>query len=92
MGRRKTGCLVINFCCGRNFPPAVLKKGDNMYKIAYIKTGNIFELPDETAKELKEKYPSEYKILEKNGKKFRDTIKKSLKSDDKSIYSKVVEG
>ena len=63
-----------------------------MYKIKYLTTGHTFLVPEEDAKELKEKYPDEYKILEKNGKKVRDTVKKKPKSDDKSIYSKVVEG
>ena len=62
-----------------------------MYKITYIPTGHIFIVPDEDAKELKAKYPDEYKILEKNGKKVKDTVKKKTKIDDKSIYSKVVE-
>ena len=62
-----------------------------MYKITYLATGNVFLVPEEEAKNLKEKYPDEYKILEKNGKKFRDTVKKKPKTDDKSIYSKVVE-
>lgn len=62
-----------------------------MYKIEFIPTGHTFELPDITAKELKEKFPQDYKILEKNGKKFRDKIKKSEPVDEKSIYSKVVE-
>ena len=63
-----------------------------MYKIKYIVTGHVFELPDETAKDLKEKFPDDYKILEKNGKKFRDTVRKKKIEDDGSIYSKVVEG
>lgn len=62
-----------------------------MYKIKYLPTGHTFLVPEQDAKELKEKYPDEYKILEKNGKKVRDTVKKKPKSDDKSIYSKVVE-
>ena len=62
-----------------------------MYKITYLQTGHVFELPDETAKELKEKYPSEYKIIEKNGKKFRDKMPQRKITDDKSIYSMVVE-
>ena len=49
-----------------------------MYKISYIPTGHVFELPDEAAKELKEKFPEDYKILEKNGKKFCDGIIKHL--------------
>lgn len=45
-----------------------------MYKIMYLKTGNIFLLPENVAKELKQKAPSDYKILEKNGKKVRDKV------------------
>ena len=41
-----------------------------MYKIEFIPTGHTFELPDITAEELKEKFPEDYKILEKNGIKF----------------------
>ena len=63
-----------------------------MYKITYIPTGHVFLLPENEAKELKENYPDDYKILEKNGKKFRDNLKKKRRSDDKSIYSQVVEG
>lgn len=62
-----------------------------MYKITYLPTGHIFELPDEAAIELKDKFPEDYKILEKNGKKFRDRIKKNKKTDDKSILSKVLD-
>ena len=62
-----------------------------MFKIEYIKTGHVFELPDTTAGELKSKFPQEYKILEKNGKKFRDTITKKQKTDTGSIYEQVVE-
>ena len=62
-----------------------------MYKIEFIPTGHTFELPDITAEELKKNFPQEYKILEKNGKKFRDKIKKIEPIDEKSIYSKVVE-
>ena len=63
-----------------------------MYKIEFISTGHIFSLPEDAAKELKEKFPSEYKILEKNGKKFRDRVKKSEKVlEDKSILSKVLD-
>lgn len=61
-----------------------------MYKIKYIITGNEFLLPDEIAQELKDKFPNEYKILEKNGKKFKDT-KKIKKSEDGSIRDMVVE-
>ncbi len=63
-----------------------------MYKITYLPTGHIFVIPEEEAKSLKEKYPDEYKILEKNGKKYRDKIvSKQKSSDNGSIYSKVVE-
>lgn len=63
-----------------------------MYKITYLPTGHIFELPDEAAAELKDKFPNDYKIIEKNGKKFRDNSRKKAKNiDNKSIYSKVVE-
>ena len=62
-----------------------------MYKIEFIPTGHIFELPDITAKELKEKFPEDYKILEKNVKKYRDKIKKRKISDSDSIYELVVE-
>ena len=62
-----------------------------MYKIEFIPTGHTFELPDITAEELKEKFPADYKILEKNGKKFRDKVKKIDQCDNGSIYKKVVE-
>ncbi|MCQ2744539.1 MAG: hypothetical protein MJ230_07090 [bacterium] len=62
-----------------------------MYKIKYLQTGHIFLLPENAAVELKEKYPEDYKILEKNGKKFRDVIKKTKENEDNSIYHKVVE-
>lgn len=63
----------------------------NMYKIEFIPTGHIFELPDLTAEELKEKFPEDYKILEKNGKKFKDKIKKKAVVNNGSIYDLVVE-
>ena len=62
-----------------------------MYKIKFIPTGHIFELPDTTAQELREKFPEDYKILEKNGKKYRDRIKKKIISNNGSIYELVVE-
>lgn len=62
-----------------------------MYKIMYLKTGHVFTLPDDSAKELKEKFPEDYKIVEKNGKKFKDKIPQKKIVDDKSIYSLVVE-
>ena len=63
-----------------------------MYKIEFIPTGHTFELPDITAQELKEKFPEDYKILENNGKKYRDRIVKKTKSDNGSIRDLVVEG
>lgn len=62
-----------------------------MYKIEFIPTGHTFELPDLTAQELKEKFPEDYKILEKNGKKFRDRVKKKVKIDNGSIYELVID-
>jgi len=62
-----------------------------MYKITYIPTGHTFELPDLTAKELKEKFPEDYKILEKNGKKFHDKIKKKSITNKNSIYDLVID-
>ena len=62
-----------------------------MYKITYLPTGNIFYLPEVTAQELKDKYPDEYKILEKNGKKYNDKITVKKENNTKSIYSKVVQ-
>ena len=62
-----------------------------MYKIVFVPTGHIFELPDLTAKELKERYPDDYKIVEKNGKKFKEKPRKKIEDSEGSIYSKVVE-
>ena len=62
-----------------------------MYKIMYIATGHIFTLPEDSAKELKDKFPDEYKILEKNGKKFKDKIPEKREIDNKSIYNLVIE-
>ena len=62
-----------------------------MYKIEFIPTGHTFELPDITAEELKEKFPEDYKILEKNGKKYQDRTKKKKVVDNGSIYEKVIE-
>ena len=61
-----------------------------MYKIKYIPTGHEFLLPDETAKELKDKYPNDYKIIEKNGKKFSDK-KTVVKFKDGSIRELVLD-
>ncbi len=62
-----------------------------MYKIMYLPTGHIFTLPDDSANELKEKFPDDYKIIEKNGKKYKDKIPKKKAINEKSIYSLVVE-
>lgn len=63
-----------------------------MYKIKYLITGHIFLLPEKDAKELKEKYPDEYQIMEKNGKKYRDKpTKKKKEIDFKDIREFVVE-
>ena len=62
-----------------------------MYKIEFISTGHTFELPDITAEELKTKFPEDYKILEKNGKKYRDRISKKIKANNGSIRDLVVE-
>ena len=62
-----------------------------MYKIEFIPTGHTFELPDLTAEELKQKFPSDYKILEKNGKKYRDKIKKKIQANSNSIFDLVID-
>ena len=36
-------------------------------------------------------YPNDYKILEKNGKKYRDRVKKEPETNTKSIYNKVID-
>ena len=61
-----------------------------MYKIKYLVTGHEFLLPDETAKELKDKFPNDYKITEKNGKKYRDTKRVEVGKEG-SIRDLVVE-
>lgn len=61
-----------------------------MYKIKYLITGHEFLLPDETALELKNKFPNDYKIIEKNGKKYRDT-KTVIKQKDGSIRDLVID-
>ena len=61
-----------------------------MYKIKYLITGHEFLLPDKDAQELKDKFPNDYKILEKNGKKFKDK-KTIIKFKDGSIRELVVE-
>lgn len=62
-----------------------------MYKIKYLPTGNVFILPNDEAKNLKEKSPSEYQIIEKNGRKFKDKMKPQIEEKNSSIFSKVVE-
>lgn len=62
-----------------------------MYKIKFLPTGNVFILPEIEAKKLKENSPSQYQILEKNGKKFKDKMNKSKPEDSKSILSKILE-
>lgn len=62
-----------------------------MIKIKYLPTGNIFLLPDDEAEELKAKSPDEYKILEKNGRKFNDKTKPVSKKTDKSILELVLD-
>ena len=62
-----------------------------MYKIEFIPTGHIFELPDITAEELKQKFPEDYKILEKNGKKYRDKVSKKIINNKGSIYELVID-
>ena len=61
-----------------------------MYKIKYLITGHEFLLPDETAQELKDKFPNDYKIIEKNGKKFIDK-KTIIKFQDGSIRELVMD-
>ena len=65
-----------------------------MYKIMYIKTGHIFTLPEESAQELKDKFPDEYKIIEKNGKKYKpasaeeaSAVEQTLKGSDFIVKS-----
>ena len=61
-----------------------------MYKIKYLITGHEFLLPDDTAQELKDKYPNDYKILEKNGKVYKDK-KTIIKFKDGSIRELVID-
>lgn len=63
-----------------------------MYKIKYLTTGHVFLLPEKEAQELKDKYPSEYQILEKNGKKYRDRkLKQKKEINLKNIRNLVME-
>ena len=61
-----------------------------MYKIKYLITGHEFLLPDKDAQELKDKFPNDYKIIEKNGKKFKDK-KTIVKYKDGSIRELVLD-
>ena len=56
-----------------------------MYKIKYLVTGHVFLLPENEAKALKEKYPEDYQIVEKNGKKVRDKARGKLSKKEKEI-------
>lgn len=62
-----------------------------MFKIKFLPTGHIFVLPACEAKILKEKNPDEYLILEKNGKKFKDTNRFKQCTEKDSILSKVLD-
>ena len=62
-----------------------------MYKIKFMPTGHIFLLPEIVAKELKSKNPDEYQILEKNGKKYRDSLKKKVENPKDSILDKIID-
>jgi hypothetical protein len=53
-------------------------------------TGHEFLLPDKDAQELKDKFPNDYKITEKNGKKFSDK-KTIVKYKDGSIRELVLD-
>ena len=61
-----------------------------MYKIKYLKTGHVFLLPEKDAKELKSRFPDDYKIIEKNGRKFSEP-KIVKKKDDGTIRDLVVD-
>lgn len=61
-----------------------------MYKIKNLITGHEFLLPDNVAQELKDKFPNDYKILEKDGKKFTDK-KTIIKYKDGSIRELVLD-
>ena len=62
-----------------------------MFKIKFKPTGHCFVLPDETAKELKAKFPEDYIILEKNGKKFKDKSFSKKTINEKSILHLVLD-
>ena len=83
--------ITIKYYRVQFFAPLTLRRKDIMYKIKYLPTGNVFVLPKDDAMALKEKSPSDYQIIEKNGRKVKDKIKPKIKEDEKSIFSKVVE-
>lgn len=63
-----------------------------MYKIKYIPTGHVFILPEAVALELKDHSPADYQIVEKNGKKFKDSVKiEQAKAQPNSILLKVLD-
>ncbi len=63
-----------------------------MYKIKYIPTGHVFILPEAVALELKEKSPCDYQIVEKNGKRFKDSVTvEQIKAQPNSILLKVLD-
>ena len=62
-----------------------------MIKIKYLPTGNVFVLPEIEAERLKQKSPSEYKIIEKDGKKFKDNLNPAQPKTDKSILALVLD-
>ena len=53
-----------------------------MYKIKYLVTGHVFLLPEKDALELKERFPADYQVLEKDGKKVRDKVREPEKTID----------
>lgn len=61
-----------------------------MYKIKYLPTGNIFVLPKEICMDLKEKSPTDYQILEKNGRKFKDKVPEKIIINEDNILSQVL--
>ena len=63
----------------------------SLQKTEILSNAEIILIEDLTAEELKSKFPDDYKILEKNGKKFRDRTKKKPVIKNGSIYDLVVE-
>lgn len=62
-----------------------------MFKIKYLPTGHSFILPEKVAKDLKERFPNDYQILEKNGRKFKDKLPSNKNIDNGTILSKIIE-